>query len=797
MIMQQSDIKAGQAENFFNLRDLAYSCLDKWHWFVITLGVTLGVAAYYLLSTPPVYTRTASVLVKEDGKGKSLAGDISSTFSEMGLVQTSSNVNNELIAFRSPALMEEVVRRLNLDMNYSLPGRFHDEVAYGSNLPVKVSIAEIGEKQGASFRMKVSGDGAVTIDKMQMGEEEFSGKAEGSLGKPFKTPLGTLTVSATEAFDIKGEQEIHVRRSGIYTTASGILKRLSVSLNSEKASVIDLSVSDCSTKRAEDILGTLITVYNENWVKDKNQIAVSTSAFISERLEMIEKELGSVDEDISSYKSRHLLPDVEAVSGMFMNKSAATDNQIMELANQLYMTRFIKSYLEGEKTADKLLPVNTGIGNENLEAQINAYNGSLLSRDKLMANSSASNPLVQTLNAELKKLREGIASTVENNITTLQARIAKLQDTERKTNEQIAANPTQAKYLLSVERQQKVKESLYLFLLQKREENELSQAFTAYNTRIITPPSGSDLPTSPIKKNILLVAFAIGLLIPVGIIFMRENMNTAIRGRRDLKGLTVPFLGEIPMYRNEDRSLLGRFRKKAQRKGIVVEEGNRDYINEAFRVLRTNVEMMSENGGKSDIIAVTSFNPGSGKSFVTMNLAAALAIKGKRVLVIDGDLRHASASQFVGAPAKGFCDYLAGRVGSLDGLLCKYPQYGNLDVLPVGTIPPNPTELLMTERLENALGELKCGYDCVFIDCPPIELVADTQIIGKHCDRTIFILRAGLLEREMLPEIQELYNEKKFNRLGVILNGTVKTGTRYGYKYGYTYGYHAKSNYEN
>ena len=797
MIMQQSDIKAGQADSFFNLRDLAYSCLDKWHWFVITLGVTLGVAAYYLLSTPPVYTRTASVLVKEDGKGKSLAGDISSTFSEMGLVQTSSNVNNELIAFRSPALMEEVVRRLNLDMNYSLPGRFHDEVAYGSNLPVKVSIAGIGEKQGASFRMTVSGDGAVTIDKMQMGEEEFSGKAEGSLGKPFKTPLGTLTVSATEAFDIKGEQEIHVRRSGIYTTASGILKRLSVSLNSEKASVIDLSVSDCSTKRAEDILGTLITVYNENWVKDKNQIAVSTSAFISERLEMIEKELGSVDEDISSYKSRHLLPDVEAVSGMFMNKSAATDNQIMELANQLYMTRFIKSYLEGEKTADKLLPVNTGIGNENLEAQINAYNGSLLSRDKLMANSSASNPLVQTLNAELKKLREGIASTVENNITTLQARIAKLQDTERKTNEQIAANPTQAKYLLSVERQQKVKESLYLFLLQKREENELSQAFTAYNTRIITPPSGSDLPTSPIKKNILLVAFAIGLLIPVGIIFMRENMNTAIRGRRDLKGLTVPFLGEIPMYRNEDRSLLGRFRKKAQRKGIVVEEGNRDYINEAFRVLRTNVEMMSENGGKSDIIAVTSFNPGSGKSFVTMNLAAALAIKGKRVLVIDGDLRHASASQFVGAPAKGFCDYLAGRVGSLDGLLCKYPQYGNLDVLPVGTIPPNPTELLMTERLEKALGELKCDYDCVFIDCPPIELVADTQIIGKHCDRTIFILRAGLLEREMLPEIQEIYNEKKFNRLGVILNGTVKTGTRYGYKYGYTYGYHAKSNYEN
>ena len=570
-----------------------------------------------------------------------------------------------------------------------------------------------------------------------------------------------------------------------------------MSLNSEKASVIDLSINDCSTQRAEDILGMLITVYNENWVKDKNQIAVSTSAFINERLEMIEKELGSVDEDISSYKSRHLLPDVEAVSGMFMNKSVATDNQLMELANQLYMTRFIKSYLEGEKTADRLLPVNTGIENANLEAQINAYNGSLLSRDKLMANSSASNPLVESLNAELEKLREGIASTVENNITTLQARIEKLQDTERKTNSQIAANPTQAKYLLSVERQQKVKESLYLFLLQKREENELSQAFTAYNTRIITPPGGSDLPTSPIKKNILLVAFAVGLLIPVGIIFMRENMNTAIRGRKDLKGLNVPFLGEIPLYSREGGKLLGRFRKSRDGHETVVAEGNRDYINEAFRVLRTNVEMMSENGGKSDVIAVTSFNPGSGKSFITMNLAVSLAIKKKKVLVIEGDLRHASASQFVGAPAKGFSDYLAGRADSLDGIICKYRHYSNLDILPVGTIPPNPTELLFNERFEKALGELKGNYDYVFIDCPPIELVADTQIIGKHCDRTIFILRAGLLEREMLPEIQEIYNEQKFNRLGVILNGTVKTGTRYGYKYGYTYGYHAKSNYEN
>ena len=368
-----------------------------------------------------------------------------------------------------------------------------------------------------------------------------------------------------------------------------------------------------------------------------------------------------------------------------------------------------------------------------------------------------------------------------------------MQQTEQQTSSRIAANPTQAKYLLSVERQQKVKETLYLFLLQKREENELSQAFTAYNTRIVTPPHGSMLPTSPVRKNIFLVAFALGLLIPVIIIFLHENMNTRVRGRKDLEGVAVPFIGEIPLYTKKKK---GVFRKKPlEVRAVVVKEGSRDIINEAFRVLRTNLEFMTAKERKSNVIVVTSFNPGSGKSFLTMNIAVSLAIKGKKVLVIDGDLRHGSASSYIDSPDKGLSDYLGGRIDNLDEIIVHDPKQKHLDILPVGTIPPNPTELLFDERLRQVIESVRDQYESVLIDCPPIELVADTQIIEKLADRTIFVVRAGLLERSMLAELEKIYEEKKYKNMSLILNGTESSGGRYGYRYGYYYGYGAGYHY--
>ncbi len=788
MAVNQKNTKPGQPDDFLRIQDLLYLCLARWQWFVLSLVVTVGAATVYLLRTPAVYTRTASVLIKEDSKGKSVSSDLES-FSEFGLFQSGTNVNNELITFQSPALMTEVVKRLRLDMNYFVPGKFHRQVAYGLTIPVNVTISDLSENESAGFTLEVQPDGTLFLsDFIRNGTEIGGTDIKGNLLDSITTPLGKIMIHATSNY-VKGEAyTLYVGKSSLYNAVNSCSSNLSVSLNNEKASVIDLSFRDNSTQRAEDVLSMLISVYNENWVKDKNQIAVSTSMFINERLGVIERELGNVDEDISSYKSEHLLPDVQAASSMYMAQNSATNAQILALNNQLYMTRYIRNYLANDANRTQLLPANSGIESANIESQIAEYNKQLLQRNSLVANSSAENPLVVDMDQALTSMRGAIIRSIDNQIVTLNSQIKSLRQTEQQTTSRIAANPTQAKYLLSVERQQKVKEALYLFLLQKREENELSQAFTAYNTRIVTPPHGSMLPTSPVRKNIFMVAFALGLLIPIVIIFMRENMNTRIRGRKDLENVTVPFIGEIPLFVRRKKGIFG---KKAQVvKSVVVKEGSRDIINEAFRVLRTNLEFMTGKDNRSNVIVVTSFNPGSGKSFLTMNIAVSFAIKGKKVLVIDGDLRHGSASSYIDSPTKGLSDYLGGRVNNLNEIIVSDPKWQHLDILPIGTIPPNPTELLFDERLKLVIDTVREQYDYVLIDCPPIELVADTQIIEKLADRTIFVVRAGLLERSMLAELEKIYEEKKYKNMSLILNGTEGSGGRYGYRYGYQYGYH-------
>lgn len=565
--------------------------------------------------------------------------------------------------------------------------------------------------------------------------------------------------------------------------ADSYTQKLRAELGNEDATIINLSIDDASVQKAEDILNTLIEVYNEKWIQDKNQIAVSTSRFIGERLGVIENELGHVDENISNYKSEHLLPDVQAASSLYMSQSAENKKEIQTLTNQLATAQFIRRELGG-KEMNQPLPTNSGIANVNIESQIGEYNKMVLDRNRLIANSSEKNPLVKDLGNSMQSMKRTILQSVDNLIVSLNTQIRSIRQQEATTTQQLASNPSQAKYLLSVERQQKVKEELYLYLLQKREENELSQAFTAYNTRMITAPRGSALPTAPNKKNILLVALALGLLVPAVIIFMQENMNTKVRGKKDLENLSVPYLGEIPLYfRNKKK------KNKFSEYAIVVEEGNRNIINEAFRVLRSNVDFMKSKNTEQKVFIETSFNPGSGKSFLSMNIAMSFAIKGKKVLVIDGDLRHRTVSAYVGSPKKGLSDYLGNKEVVWNELLVIDKKYPNLHIIPVGTIPPNPTELLEDGSLATLMQDLRDEYDYIFIDCPPIDIVADTQIIEQYADRTLFVVRAGLLDRSLLPELESIYQEKRFKNLSVILNGTESTGGRYGYRYGYHNGY--------
>lgn len=789
-----------QPEEGVNLMDLLHLCLQKWYWFAVSVVIVLALAAFYLLRTPNDYSRSATLLIKDDKQGGGISSEMDA-FSDMGLFKSSSNVDNEIIAFKSPSLMTEVIKRLQLEMNYFTPGFFHDKVVYGKTLPVVVSMFDFSSENSAVFDLQVASDSSVTLSGFVLmdkdGEVDFGNKeVKGHLLDTLPTPLGKMIVSPAAAFVPGKEYVISVSRTSLYGAVMSYSKRLSVSLADKKATAINLSFQDNSIARADDVLNTLITVYNENWVEDKNQIAVSTSLFINERLRVIERELGSVDKNISSYRSQNLLVDEKAASSLYLTESSKISADILKVNNQLYVTEYIKKYLVDVNNRNQLLPANSVIESGDLASQISEYNTKMLQRNNLVANSSEQNPLVVDIDQALVAMRQAIISSVDNQIVILNEQLRSLQRTAEKNTSRIAASPTQAKYLLSVERQQKVKEALYLFLLQKREENELSQAFTAYNTRIVTPPGGSKLPVAPKRNIVLLAALMLGLAIPVGIIYLLEMVNTKVRGRKDLEGTPVPFVGEIPQVGESKRKCP--FRKTShedEQPVVVVKPGSRSIVNEAFRVMRTNLEFMRQKDKKCEVIIITSFNPGSGKSFLVTNLSISLALKGKRILCIDGDLRRGSASAYIGSPKIGLSDYLSGRVNKLEEIIYPFPEQKSLDVIPMGTMPPNPTELLFSERLGQLIETCKERYDYIFIDCPPIELVADTQILSQYADRSLFVVRAGLLERSMLPELKKLYNEKKYPNMALILNGTVSAGGRYGYKYGYYYGYGNKSYY--
>ena len=775
-------------------KDLLLTCLANWYWFVISVVVIVAAAAFYLHRCVPLYERSAKVLIKTDTKGGS-AADFD--FSDLGLVSSNTKVTNEVSAFASTSNLLEVVRRLGLETSCTIDGSGHRVLLYARSLPVRIAADSLREGESFKFTVRTDGVAKVTLsDFILNGEKIKGGEASGLLGERLATPAGPVCIRPSEAYDGHLPETFYVSRGSLKDVATSFSKRLTVSNNTrDHSDIITLTLQDRNIQRAEDVLNTLIAVYNENWIKDKNQIARSTSVFIDERLAVIENELAGVDSDISTYKSEQLVPDVNAAASLYMSQNSSLDAQLQQLSNQLSMARYIRNYLASDNDPGRLLPANSGINSPGLESQISAYNAKVLQRNELLASSGAANPLVIDANNALDGMRANIVSSVDNLVTSLEEQIANLQRSARRNTSRIAANPTQAKHLLGVERQQSVKEALYLFLLQKREENELSQAFTAYNTRVIDPPTGSMLPISPARSSTLAMALLLGLFLPFFVISLLQRFNTTVRGRDDLKKLSLPFLGEIPFHGDARNNLPSRLRRMLRKKQknehpVVVEKGNRDITNEAFRVLRTNLEFMTQ-GEQHCVLAVTSFNPASGKSFISMNLAVALAIKDKKVLVIDGDLRHASQSQYMRPAKVGFADYLAHRTDDLQALIQQSPNNPTLFALPVGTIPPNPTELVSDPRFEQTIRSLKADYDYIIIDCPPVEIVADTQILERSCDRTIFVVRAGLLERAMLPELESIYQEGRFKNLAMILNGSNSVGSgRYGYKYGYHAGSH-------
>ena len=755
------------------LYELRLKMKQNWYWILISVAFCLGITLLYLEVTPDIYQRTASILIKDETSSN--MSELSA-FEDLGLLMTGTNVNNEIRAFRSPDLISDVVKRLHLDISYRMRKGVHFVELYAES-PVLISLPEAQDNTSFSFDLELISDNEYILSGFCLAGKELQYKVKAHLSDTLLTPVGHILVRPSFFYDEHYPYKpIRITKSRVADVVRDFLSRTTVALSGINTTIINLSVQDESIKRGDDFLNTLISVYNESRIDNKNRVAVNTSNFINKRLSIIEKELRGIDTDIEEYKSLNLLTDVQSAGERFVSESSEYASQAFELNNQRTVAGYIKDHIISQPNVGELLPINSGIDNQNIELQINEYNSLLLKRDKLLFNSSDQNPVVTDMNKSLAAMRQSIIHSIDNLIVTLDIQISGIKKREDQMKKRIASNPGQEKYLITVERQQKIKESLYLYLLQKREENELAKEITISDTRIISAAAGSNAPVAPDKPMFLAISLLVGLMITPSFIWIKEMFTNSIRGKNDIiSNLSIPYIGDIPRV---SKKIIGH----ADRNLIVAGERKRDMINDAFRIVLSNIEFMRLADETPKTIMFTSLNPYSGKTFVSINLAMNVAKAGRRVLVIDLDMRKASLSKYFGHQKAGIAAYLRGEINHIEDVIIKSLLHDNLDLLPVGIQPSDPVELLLNNKLARLLEQLGRSYDYIYIDCTPVEIVADAAIVSKMADLTVFVARKGFLDRQLLPEVQELHTSDKLNNMVILLNCSHHV-RRYGHYY--------------
>jgi capsular exopolysaccharide synthesis family protein len=776
------DLTTRDNESEISLQDIVAVIKNNWMWFTISIITCIIIAVIYLMWAPFVYSRTATVLIKDDAKGGA-ASEIAA-FGDLDMFNVKRNVDNELLVFQSEGLIREVVRQLNLDISYSVREGLRSNELY-TRSPVTFNFLDIDEAQEFSFVATPLPDNQLTLSHLP----DNAASITVAMNDTVDTPLGKMVATSSPYYDEDTYNiPVSVKKSKRNLVIDDYKKKLKVALGSKTATIINLSIDDVSIPRAEAFLNRLILAYNSSALNDKNQVLINTSNFIAERLRIIESELGGVDANIEQFRRDNQLTHLQSEVGMFLTESSRYNQEQLSLENQKELAITIRNYLTDPTRSTSMIPGNT-MSDISIEGQIAEYNSTMQRRDRLIQNSSARNPIVMDLNNSLDAMRRTIIQAIDNLIVGLDVKIRNVQASDRRNTSRIAAVPTQEKQLLSIERQQKIKEELYLYLLNKREENALSQSMAATSARIIDDATGSEIPVAPKDKIIILAAIILGALIPAGVFWCKEMLNTTVRNRRDLEDvITIPYLGDIPLKPKK---------KGEEQSPVAVTEGGRDSISEAFRIIRTHMDFMNyKENEKHQVIQLTSFQPGAGKTFVSINLAMSFALAQKRVLLVDLDIRRhtlSSTLQFEKGSI-GITNYLTGKVKDVDMLISDKASspHPNLDVISAGPIPPNPAELLLSDRLDKMIESLRKTYDYIFLDNVPAGMIADAKIVNRVADVTLYVVRAGLMDKRMLPQLEQLYKGKEFKNMAVILNAVdyKHAGySYYSYRYGYSYGY--------
>ena len=779
MIDERKDKLGEQSEEQVNIQELLFRYLIHWPWFVVSIIICIACAWGYLRLTTPIYNISATVLIKDEKKGG--GASMSSDLEKMGLegfISSSSNVDNEIEVLRSKSLAREVVNNLGLFVTYMDEDEFPSKELYHTS-PVLVSLThqEADKLPGRmEINMILQPTGVLGV-QITVGEKEYR-KQFDKLPAVFPTDEGTVaffanndTLSAVCPENITKERHITAFINRPFSVLKEYVNSLSIAPTSKTTSVVVISLENTNTRRGRDYINKLLEMYNINANNDKNEVAQKTAEFIDERIGIISKELGSTEQDLENFKRSAGITDLSSEAQIALTGNAEYEKKRVENQTQINLVMDLQRYMKGNEY--EVLPSNIGLQDAASVGAIDRYNQMLVERKRLLRTSTENNPTIINLDTSIRAMRTNVQATLDATLKGLQITKEDLAREASRYSRRINDAPTQERQFVSIARQQEIKSGLYLMLLQKREENAITLAATANNAKIIDEALADDNPISPKKTIVYLAALVLGVGLPVGVIYLIGLTKFKIEGRADVEKLTsLPVVGDIPLADEKTGS-------------IAVFENQNNLMSETFRNVRTNLQFMLENG--KNVILVTSTISGEGKSFISANLAISLSLLGKKVVIVGLDIRKPGLNKVFNIPKKehGITQYLTNTTANLMDFVQPSDINKNLFILPGGTVPPNPTELLARGGLEKAIETLKANFDYVILDTAPVGMVTDTLLIGRVADLSVYVCRADYTHKAEFTLINELAENNKLPNLCIAVNGLDLNSRKYGYYYGY------------
>lgn len=767
-----------------DIQQLLFKYIIHWPWFVGAVLVCLIGAWIYLRMATPVYNISATVLIKDDKKGGNTGSMVGlEELGLSGLISSSQNIDNELEVLRSKTLVKEVINLLNLYVSYTDEDGFPSKNMYKTS-PVLVSLTpQEAEKltDPMVVEMALYGEGGLEVN-VAVGDKEYQKHFE-KLPAVFPMDEGTLAFfQSPDSLSLKKDtmeassniRHITAKIKSPMKVARAYCENLKIEPTSKTTSVAVISLKNSSLQRGQDFINQLLEMYNRNTNNDKNEIAQKTAEFIDERINIISKELGSTEANLENFKRNAGITDLTSEAQIALTGNAEYEKKRVENRTQISLIEDLRKYIRGNEY--EVLPGNIGLQDPGLVATIERYNEMLVERKRLLRTSTENNPTIINLDTSIRAMKSNVQATLDGSLKGLLITKADLEREASRFSRRISDAPGQERQFVSIARQQEIKAGLYLMLLQKREENAIALAATANNAKIIDEAIADDIPVSPKRRMIYLIALVLGVGIPVGIIYLIGLTKFKLEGRADVEKLTtIPIVGDIPLTDE----------KNEKDGSIAVFENQNNLMSETFRNIRTNLQFMLQNDKK--VILVTSTVSGEGKSFISANLAISLSLLGKKVVIVGLDIRKPGLNKVfrLSTKEKGITLYLANPETDLMSLVQPSDINQNLYILPGGTVPPNPTELLARDGLDKAIEILKKSFDYVILDTAPVGMVTDTLLIGRVADLSVYVCRADYTHKVEYTLINELAEEKKLPNLCTVINGVDLKRRKYGYYYGY------------